>query len=120
MLSDPQSVTLNSNPVSLPRTEMGPKSCTYTSADENVKLTISHQISGKTSRHLIRLDHRKVAPDPFQSNLNAEYKMAAYLVVVDPDIGYTPAEVLDVVKGLLTAASASTYSLVTRVIANES
>lgn len=118
-LADPQSVTINSVAVSLPRTGQGLNSGTFTSNDGNVVETVSHQI-GKRNRHLIRIDHRKVAADPFQSSINAQYSMSAYIVIDVPPVGYTVAEAKQVVDGFVAQINASSGALITKVIGGES
>lgn len=117
-LTDPQSVTINAVAISLPRTSSGTNSSIYTSNDGLVKETLSHQY-GRSSRHLIRLDHSKIAADPFQSSVNAKYKMACYMVIDVPPVGYTVAEAKQVVDGLIAQLNASSGALITKLIGGE-
>lgn len=117
-LTDPQSVTINAVPISLPRTSNGVNSGTYTSNDGLVKETISHTY-GRSSRHLVRLDHSKVAANPFDSSLNAKYKMAAYVVFDVPPVGYTVTEAKQVIDGLLAQLTGSSGALITKVLGGE-
>lgn len=117
-LSDPQSVTINSVAVSLPRTSSGVNSGTFTSNDGSVKMEVSHQY-GKRNRHLIKLNHQKVAPDPLISAQNIRYGMAVHLVLDTPVTGYTVAEAKQVVDGFLAALSASSGALITKLAGGE-
>jgi hypothetical protein len=117
-LSDPQSVTINSVAISLPRTSNGVNSGTYQSGDGLVKETVSHQY-GKRNRHLVRLDHSKIAADPFQGTVNAKYSMAAYVVFDVPPVGYTVAEAKQVIDGLFAQLNASSGALITKVLGGE-
>lgn len=117
-LTDPQSVTINAVPISLPRTSTGTNSSVYTSNDGLVKETLSHQY-GRSGRHLIRLDHSKIAANPFDSSLNAQYKMACYVVIDVPPVGYTVAEAKQVVDGLFVQLNASSGALITKIIGGE-
>lgn len=118
-LADPQDIVISGSTISLPRTNTGNNSSTYTSADGLVKETLSHQY-GKNNRHLFRVDHSKIAADPFQSTLNAKYKMATYVVIDVPPVGYTVAEAKAVVDGMLAELTASTGALITKLIGGES
>jgi hypothetical protein len=105
--ADPQSVTINSVANSLPRVSSGVNTGSFSKDDGTVRLTISHAY-GKRNRRTIRVDHKKVAADPFSSSVNAEYSMSAYIVVDVPKVGYTIAEqkqIVDALTGYLTATS---------------
>jgi hypothetical protein len=115
-----QSVTINAVAVSLPRIGSGLTSGVFQSSDGLVKETVSHSFSGKRNRRLIRIDHRKVAPDPFISTVNAEYKMAAYLVMDVPTIGYTVVEQKQVVDGFIAQLNATSGALITKLLGSES
>lgn len=117
-LSDPQSVTINAVAVSLPRTSTDTNASSYSSADGLVKETFSHQY-GKRNRHLARIDHSKIAADPFQSSLNARYSMSSYIVIDMPVVGYTPAEAKQVVDGFIAQLNASSGALITKLVGGE-
>lgn len=119
-LADPQSITIGTTPgaVSLPRTSTGVNSSVYTSADSTTKESISHQY-GKRNRHLVRVDFSKVAPDPFQTDVNQRFSMSAYVVIDAPADGFSVAEQKDVVTGLLSQLTASSGALITKVIGGE-
>lgn len=106
--SDPQSVTINAISTPLPRTSSGLHSGEFTSADGNVKLTVSHTGKGKRTRHLVRLDIAKVAADPLIAAQNLRYTMSVQLVTDVPLVGYTVTEQKNVVKALTDWLSAST------------
>jgi hypothetical protein len=79
---------------------------------------VSHQ-TGKRNRHLFRVNHSKVASDPFQSSVNAKYDLSAYIVIDAPLVGYTVAEQKAVVDGLIAQLSASTGALITKILGGE-
>lgn len=116
-LSDPLSLTINSVANSLPRTEVSSGKSIYSSADGNLKLTISHTSAGNgRMRHLVRADQRVVASDPLMAT--STYKtLSIYMVIDNPDFGFTATTV-----GYLSEALKSFLSVATvgRVIANES
>lgn len=117
-LNDPLSITVNGTANSLPRVSSGNNQSVYRSNDGLVSETVSHQY-GKRNRHLFRVNFSKVAPDPFQSTINAKYDLSAYLVVDAPTVGFTVAEQKAVVDGLIAQLSASTGALVTKVLGGE-
>lgn len=116
--TDPQSVTVNAVAQSLVRTGMGPSSGTFTKDDQSYKLTISHQ-NGRRVRRQVRLDFSKIATDPLIPTQNAPYSMSAYLVLDQPKVGFTNAELKYVVDGLVAYLTASSGAKVTQLIAGE-
>lgn len=116
--SDPQSVTINAVANTLPRTSSGTNNGVFTKDDGNVKLTVSNAY-GKRTRRTIRLDHRKIAPDPLISAQNIEFSMSAYLVVDVPVTGYTIAEQKQIVDALTAYLTASSGARVTQLLGGE-
>lgn len=117
-LADPQSITINTVANSLPRTSVGPNSGTYTKDDGTVKLTVSH-IYGKRVRRSIRVDHKKVAPDPLISSQNIMHSMSANLVIDVPITGYTVTEAKQICDGLLTALTATSGKLLSDALGGQ-
>jgi hypothetical protein len=68
---------------------------------------------------MIRIDHNKVAADPFLTGVNQKYSMSAYLVVDVPTVGYTVAEQKQVVDGFITQLNATSGAIITQVLGNE-
>lgn len=107
--ADPQIVTINAVATTLPRTSSGVSSGVFTKDDGTVKETVSHAY-GKRTRHSLRIDFQKVAPNPLISSTNILYSMSSYLVVDVPVTGFTIAEqkqIVDALTGYLTATSGS-------------
>jgi hypothetical protein len=115
--ADPQSVTVNAVAQPLPRVSTGANSSVYQKDDATYKLTLSHQY-GKRNRHTARLDNRKIAPDVFTSD-NTAYSMSVYLVIDTPLVGYTNAELKQIVDGLTAYLTASTGANVTKLLGGE-
>lgn len=88
MYADPQSVTINAVPVSLPRVSTGPSDATYRSATGEVQMRISHQDTKGRTRHMIRLDQTVIAADPLTAE-NASQKAGVYIVIDEPSFGFT-------------------------------
>lgn len=118
---DPQTVTLDSAAVPLPRIGQGPNSGTFANDAGTAKLTLAHAYNRRT-RRTVRLDHNKVAVDPFQGSLNSKYSMSAYLVIDHPVVGYSNAQALNVTIGLLgyLLGSDSSYSAVSKLLGGQS
>lgn len=116
--ADPQSVTINAIANSLPRVSSGVHTGEFAKDDGNVALKISHQY-GKRNRRMIRLDHKKVAADPFASGLNVQYGMSVHVVVDTPNVGYTVAEAKQVVDGLIAYLTASSGARVSQLLGGE-
>ncbi len=117
--SDPQSVTISGTANPLPRTSSGDNAGAFTKDDGNVKLSISHSY-GKRTRRTIRLDHRKVAPDPLNAAQNLNYSMSVYVVVDVPAVGYTPTEAKAVLDGFIANLQASTAANEVKFLGGES
>lgn len=119
--SDPLSVTIGADTISLPRTGSGIDAGVYTSADGYTQVKVNHQSArANRFRRQFRLDHSKVAADPFVSTINARYLETVYIVLDVPAVGFTATEELDLYKGMATMLSASTYALATKFIGGES
>lgn len=118
--ADPQSVTISGVTTSLPRVIAGENKGQYQSNDGLISLLASSAY-GRRTRRTLRLNHSKIAADPLLSGVNKSYSMSAYLVVDSPPlVGYTVTEQLAVVTGLVTAISATSYALATKLLGGES
>jgi hypothetical protein len=87
MFADPQSVTINAVPVSLPRVSIGTSDATYRSADETVQLRISHLTAKGRKRRMARLDQTVIAADPLTAE-NKSQRAGIYVVIDEPDFGF--------------------------------
>lgn len=117
--ADPQSVTINAIANTLPRVgSSSPTAGVFSKDDGTVKLTVAHQV-GKRARRTIRLDHKKVAADPFVSGVNQSYSTSVYLVVDAPLTGYTIAEQKQIVDALTAYLTATSGARVTQLLGGE-
>jgi hypothetical protein len=120
-LTDPQSITIATVPISLPRTFVQGGKSTYESSDGLVKETFSTTPGNRgRKRHLFRLDHSKLTPNPFDTSNNVEVSMSCYMVIDVPPDGYSATEKKQPVDGFLTQLQASSGALITRVLGGES
>jgi hypothetical protein len=118
-LADPQSITINTVANSLPRTSSGVNTGAFTKDDGTVRLAVAHQY-GKRVRRSIRVDHKKVAPDPLISAQNIQHSMSANLVIDVPVTGYTVTEAKQIVDGFIASLNASSGALITKILGGES
>jgi hypothetical protein len=119
MLSDPQSVTVNSVAISLPVISRGVNNSVYQAADGNHKLTLSHTYA-KRIRRVARWDFRKLAANQFDTTQNQYYSGAWYLVCDQPIAGYLAADLKLQSDGFLAFLAASSYAKITNLLGGES
>lgn len=100
MLADPQTVTVNAVAQTLNRVKSDGFKSEYATADEVYKFVVSHQESGKRTRRMVRIDKRIVAADPL-SSINEYKSLGVYIVLDEPEYGFTDDDIYDVVAGLL-------------------
>lgn len=108
MFVDPITFSLNAVAQSLPRTSQTGTSAKYVRADGLLTLSISHA-DAKRTRSVLRLDLKKVAPDPLQPATSVPYTMSTYVVLDKPLEGFTVAEQGQLVTALATIAADVTY-----------
>jgi hypothetical protein len=117
--ADPQSITVNSVAISLPRTGLDPVG-SFASADGTMVETIAHTNSKNNRvRRQLRFDYSKIAADPLISAQNIKYSMSAYLVVDVPVTGFTVAEAKLLLDGMMTYLTASSGSKLTQFLGGE-
>lgn len=119
MLTDPQSITISGNAISLPRVSTGQDNSKYSSADGLVDLALSNAY-GRRTRRVLRVDHEKVTADPFIPAQNRQESMSCYMVFDLPLVGYTAAEAKAVYVGLNTLYTASSHALIDKLLGGES
>lgn len=117
--ADPQTVTVNSVAIALPRTGFQPNAGVFTSADGLSKLTVSDTYGAKRTRRSMRWDFAKIAADPLTTALNARYSGSVYIVIDQPLVGYTAAELKLQIDGFLAWATASTGAKITQKLGGE-
>lgn len=117
-LADPLSVTIGSA-ISLPRVTTEPMSATYWSADGAVSLTVSHQIRNGKRQTLVRLLKKKITTDPL-NDVKSEIPMIVNISVNRPNVGFTEAELIELVTGAFTFLTAGTNANLKKVLGLES
>jgi hypothetical protein len=117
--SDPLSITISGVTTPLPRISTMEDESIYQSSDGLVQVQSSHD-SGKRYRHLLRVNHSKLAPDPFRPTENVKVSMSHYIVFDVPVAGYSATEQIAVYTGFKTMYSAATDALITKLLGGES
>jgi hypothetical protein len=97
--TDPQTITVDTVEQTLPRIKSDGFRSEYLEDVEEFKLTISHQESKTRTRRMVRIDQRVVAADPLTS-VNEYKTLGVYLVIDEPEYGFSDAEIYDVVEAL--------------------
>jgi len=120
MFTDPQSVTINSVAVSLPRVSSGTNSGAFSKDDATVKLAINHTVAKSRTRHYIRLDHSQIAADPLAAGINVQAKMAVSVSIDVPATGYSLTTQKQVVDALVAYLTTGTGANVTKILGGES
>jgi hypothetical protein len=119
--ADPVTVTISGTAVPMPRTYGQGKEARYTSADGLVSVSANHTlIKQGRERHLLRIDHSKLTPNPFDTSENMKVNMACYVVFDLPPAGYTDPEALAVFSGFNAWQTASSNAIVTKLLGGES
>ncbi len=121
-LSDPQSVTLGSA-ISLPRITTGTMSAEYKAADGNATLYISHSryvSKGEARiRSLVKVTRRKISTDVL-TDVKSYIDSSISITINRPEVGFTEAELLELVTGSSTWLTASTNANAKKVLGTES
>jgi hypothetical protein len=102
MLSDPQSVTVNSVAKSMPRVETQGRRSVYRKDDETYELSVSHETTGSKTgpriRSMVKLVRKDVVPDPLTS-VNDYENLVVYTVIDRPVAGFSSTTVAQVIAG---------------------
>jgi hypothetical protein len=117
--ADPLSVTISAVTTPLPRISTMEDESIYQSNDGLIQVQASHD-SGKRYRHLLRINHSKLAPDPFRPTENVKVSMSNYIVFDVPVAGYTATEAIAVYTGFKTLYTATSDALITKLLGGES
>lgn len=94
MFADPQSVTIATVAVSLPRVSITPNSAVYKSNDGMTHLDIRQSQTANRFRREFRLTKRKIAADPI-SAVNKEVSASVIIAIDSPKFGFSNTELGD-------------------------
>ena len=117
--TDPQTLTVNAVPNTLPRVSIGEAKGVFRKDDGNLTLQITSNKNARRVRQAFRVEHRKVAPDPLMPSTNSPFSMSVTLVVDTPIDGYSLAEKKQLVDALTAYLTASSGARVTQLLGGE-
>jgi hypothetical protein len=117
--ADPQSVTINAVANSLPRVGISDTKGVFRKDDGNVALQITSTTNSKRDRMAVRLDHKKVAPDPLMPASNVPFSLSVTVVVDRPTVGYSLTEQKQIVDAVTAYLTASSGARVTQLLGGE-
>nr|QDH89264.1 MAG: hypothetical protein H2RhizoLitter491419_000002 [Leviviridae sp.] len=118
-LSDPQSITINSIAHSLPRIGQDISSGLFRENDGTVTETVRHSQTKNRLRSNLRFDHHKIVTDPLVTANNIDVGTSVSIVFDRPLVGYTVAELKQVVDGVVAYLAASSGAVITKILGNE-
>lgn len=116
--AEPQSVTINSTAITLPRVFVPDGAGLFRNYDSKTALKIQHAY-GRRTRRTASLDFAKITTDPLVATTNVLSSMTARIVLDTPSTGLSAAEQLDVAKALLTWLTAGTNANLIKLVAGE-
>jgi hypothetical protein len=116
--SDPQTVTINSIAIPLPRTSSGPSQGSFTSADGSTQLTVS-TIQSKRRRAALKLTTSKIVPDPLISDRNTPVSASITLVCDSPLTGYSATDLVNMITALGVYVTASSGARAIQFVGGE-
>lgn len=118
MLTDPQTVTVNAVPITLPRTGADKSSADYTSADGLSQLRVAQTVNASTKQTTISLKTNKIAADPITA-VNSRKSSIWTITNRVPLDGFTAAEIKDQLVGLANALTATSGALTLKALGGE-
>lgn len=117
-LADPQAITIGTLQ-SLARTVTGTTDAQYTSADGVYSLLVSHQVKSGRRRSLAKAGRKKVSTDPL-TDVKSEIGAVINISIDRPSVGFTEAELIELVTGTFNWLTASTNTNLKKVLGLES
>lgn len=117
--ADPQTVTINAIANTLARVSSEKNAGAFAKDDGLVRLSVLHSYGKTNTRHILRLDHSKIAADPLMAGVNVKATASVYTVVQVPLVGYTVAEMKQVTDGYFAYCTASSGARITQLLGGE-
>lgn len=115
--ADPQSVTINAVPVSLPRTGLALTQGEFRSTDGQTRLSISHPANGRRNRHIVKVQSEAIVSDPLVPAQNVPVSYSAHVVVDVPRQGVTALQAQKLAEALSAWCTAANLA---KLVAGES
>lgn len=117
--NDPQAVTVDAVPYSLPRVITGTTVGRFVSADANKELTIDPRGTAKRRRNVARFYSKRVALDPLGSGLSTQVQSMVSITIDRPTSGVTDADVEKDLLGFINWLTANTNANLKKLIVGE-
>jgi hypothetical protein len=106
--------------VELPRVKTEGFGSTYRKDDGTVVVTVSSQFVSDRIRTKVRLDVSAITTDPFDTSQNKENTASVYVVIDRPIAGFTNTQIKEAAESLFTLLTATSSTVLKKVIAAES
>jgi len=116
--ADPQTVTINAVPNTLPRVSSDRNAGVFQKDDGTIALAVSHQY-GKRVRRALKLTHQKTITDPVISGNFTRVNIDFTFVVNAPLVGYSVAEAKQIGDALTAYLTASSGARLTQLLGGE-
>lgn len=98
--ADPQSLTVDEEAVTLPRTGSTGNTGAFTSSDQKYRLAISHN-GGNRRTHVARVEYSDIVANPLVPSTNNAISAAATFTVNTPINGLSAEEAVDLAAALV-------------------
>lgn len=106
MYADPQSVTINAVPISLPRTGSSLNEGTFKSGDTTTGLTVSHRSTGRGRlQHRVALRKDVIVPSIYNPAQNTPQSYTVSVVIDAPAVGIATVDLAYVARALVAWAT---------------
>jgi hypothetical protein len=106
MYADPQSVTINAVPVSLPRTGSSLTEGSYLSSDAATGLNITHRRTNRGRvQHRVGLRKDVIVPSIYNPAQNAPQSYSVAIVIDAPTVGIASVDIAFVARALVAWAT---------------
>lgn len=116
MYADPQTLTIDTSPISLPRIGSSLTEGSFASSDGAYGLTIGHS-NGRRVRHVAKVSSTKIVSDPLIPSTNQVVGLSAHIVVDLPRNGVSHEEAVKLAEALVAWATESNLN---KLVGNES
>jgi len=117
--TDPQTVTVDAVPHTLPRVLTGTTVGKFVSADALRELTIDPRGTAKRRRNVGRFFTKRTVLDPLGSGLSTQVQSMVSITIDRPTSGVTDAEIEKDLLGLIAWLTASTNANLKKLVAGE-
>ena len=111
MLTSPLVLTISGVDTDYNRVITKETASQYASATGEKTIDVSHQATSKRKRHMVKVTSMKIAADPLTS-VNVQQSASVHIVIDEPIVGFSDAELDAIVQGLKTWLSTANVTAV--------